>query len=106
MHISINSAGFIVLLFQAHDVYTLSMMAMFWTAVVFYMCGRTVEVYGMADKDALPTTLESKVTSTALPTVLPTEDESSKLVVRCFWNYMIHLQLENIFQCCSVLREL
>ncbi|RXN12546.1 matrix metallo ase-17-like protein [Labeo rohita] len=56
------------------------MMAMFWTAVVFYMCGRTVEVYGMADKDALPTTLESKVTSTALPTVLPTEDESSKLV--------------------------
>jgi len=53
-------------------------MAMFWTAVVFYMCGRTVEVYGTADKDVLPTSLAR----TALPTVIPTEDESIKLVVR------------------------
>ncbi len=82
MHISINSTGFIVLLFHADDVYTLSMMVMFWAAVVFYMCKHTVEVYGTADKDTLPSTLASTVTSTALPTVLPTEDESIKLVVR------------------------
>uniref|UniRef100_A0A8C1R6E2 Peptidase metallopeptidase domain-containing protein n=1 Tax=Cyprinus carpio TaxID=7962 RepID=A0A8C1R6E2_CYPCA len=56
------------------------MMAMFWTVVVFYMCGPIMEVYGNADKDTLPTTLASTVMSTALPTVLPTEDESIKLV--------------------------
>ncbi|XP_043113240.1 matrix metalloproteinase-17b isoform X1 [Puntigrus tetrazona] len=56
------------------------MMAMFWTAVVFYMCGQTVEVYGAVDKDTFPTALSSTLTSTALPTVLPTEDESIKLV--------------------------
>lgn len=78
MHISINSTGFIVLLFHADDVYTLSMMVMFWAAVVFYMCEHTVEVYGTADKDTLQSTLASTVTSTALPT----EDESIKLVVR------------------------
>ncbi|ROL50214.1 Matrix metalloproteinase-17 [Anabarilius grahami] len=55
-------------------------MAMFWTAVVFYMCGRIVEVHGTADKDALPTSLARTVTSTTLPTVIPTEDESIKLV--------------------------
>lgn len=95
---------FIVLLFQADDAYTLSMMAMFWTVVVFYMCGRIMEVYGNADKDSLPTTLVSKVMSTALPTVLPTEDESIKLVVRMCLEVLhdVYMQLEKIFQCCSV----
>lgn len=60
----------------------IGIMAMFWTAVVFYMCGRIVEVHGTADKDALPTSSTRSVTSTALPTVIPTEDESIKLVVR------------------------
>lgn len=60
----------------------IGIMAMFWTAVVFYMCGRTVEVCGTTDKDVLPTSLARTVTSTALPTVIPTEDESIKLVVR------------------------
>lgn len=60
----------------------IGIMAMFWTAVVFYMCGRVVEVHGTTDKDALPTSLARTVTSTTLPTVIPTEDESIKLVVR------------------------
>ncbi|XP_051945216.1 matrix metalloproteinase-17b [Xyrauchen texanus] len=55
-------------------------MAIFWTVVVFYICGHTVEVYGTAGKDALPVSLASTVMSTALPTVTPTEDESIKLV--------------------------
>ncbi len=107
LYISINSTGFIVLLLQADDVYTLSMMVVFWAAVVFYLCEHTVEVYGTTDKDTLPSTLSSTVTSTALPTVLPTEDESVKLVVRmCLevsHDLPFHPQLENIFQCCIVL---
>ncbi|XP_051513694.1 matrix metalloproteinase-17b [Myxocyprinus asiaticus] len=55
-------------------------MVIFWTVVVFYICGHTVEVYGTAGKDALPASLASTVMSTALPTVTPTEDESIKLV--------------------------
>ncbi len=107
LYISINSTGFIVLLLQADDVYTLRMMVVFWAAVVFYLCEHTVEVYGTADKDTLPSTLSSTVTSTAVPTVLPTEDESVKLVVRmCLevsHDLPFHPQLEKIFQCCIVL---
>lgn len=39
-----------------------------------------MDVYGEADEDALPTSLMNMVTSTILPTAIPTEDESGKLV--------------------------
>lgn len=39
-----------------------------------------MDVFGEADEDALPTSLMNMVTSTILPTAIPTEDESGKLV--------------------------
>lgn len=67
-------------MFQTDDACTLSMMTVFWTAVVVCICGHTVEIYGTAGRDE-PASLTSTVTPT-LPTIIPTEDESIKLVVR------------------------
>nr|XP_055034286.1 matrix metalloproteinase-17b isoform X1 [Misgurnus anguillicaudatus] len=56
------------------------MTTVFCTAVVIWICGQTVKVYGEAGKDEPAASLASTLTSTTLPTVIPTEDESSKLV--------------------------